>query len=233
MDGVAIRTGMPVRSSDGTFVGKVLSCSGDRIIVERGTLMPKDYSIALSDVRGVNGSTVELAIPSSELRQCWLEDGPDLEVGPEPPPVDLPAAVGGSSQTSELLRLPLAEEELIPEKRLHEVGRVRIRKEVRTEHRTFTVPVRREVVHVERVAPGAAPTMTDAEAFETTVLVVPILEEEIEVRKRPVVREEVRVRKSTIEEPRTVSADVRREQAHADDSVAPFARSSSDEPDGA
>jgi stress response protein YsnF len=53
------------------------------------------------------------------------------------------------------------------------------------------------------------------------------------VRKRPVVREELRVRKSTVEELRSASAEVRREHAHLDESVAESARSSSDEPDGA
>src|SRR5919109_5648859 len=209
----AIAAGTPVRSSDGIFVGNVLTRAADRLIIERGVLAPKDYCIALSDVRAVNRSAVELAIPACELRRCWFEDGPSLDVGPEPPSVDLPAGV----DDAESLRLPLAEEELVPEKRLHEVGRLRIRKEVRTEERTIVVPVRREIVRVERVPAGAPPTVADEGAFESTILVVPILEEEIEVRKRPVVREELHVRKSTAEERRTLSEEVRREEAHVDD----------------
>jgi uncharacterized protein (TIGR02271 family) len=230
MDRAAITAGMPVRSSDGIFVGKVLGGSADGLIVERGTLMPKDYCIALSDVREVKGSTVELAIAACDVRGCWLGDAPPLEVGPEPPSVDLALGAEGSSGTSESLRVPLAEEELIPEKRLHEIGRVRIRKEVRTEHRTITVPVRREVVTVERLAPGEPPSARDEEGFETTILVVPIVEEQVEVRKRPVVREEVHVRKSIVEERRIVSADVRREEAHIDEDGSESARSPSDGP---
>jgi uncharacterized protein (TIGR02271 family) len=47
--------------------------------------------------------------------------------------------------------------------------------------------------------------------FREEDVTIPVLEEEVEVKKRPVVKEEVRARKETHTEPRDVSGEVRKE----------------------
>ena len=63
-------------------------------------------------------------------------------------------------RTGEGARIQLREEELQVHKQLVEVGAVRVRKEVVTEHRTIEVPVQREEIVIERHAPNGAPSPT-------------------------------------------------------------------------
>jgi len=106
------------------------------------------------------------------------------------------------------------EEELRVGTQQREAGTFRVRKRVRTEHEQIEVPVKREEVHVERVpVSGAA---REAEIGEDEV-VVPIIEEEVVVEKRPVVKEEVRIRKDVVEDTEVVEEDVRREEIEVED----------------
>ena len=48
-------------------------------------------------------------------------------------------------------------------------------------------------------------------------IVVPVIEEEIVVEKRPVVKEEIRIRKEVVEDTEIIEEDVRREEVEVDD----------------
>jgi uncharacterized protein (TIGR02271 family) len=89
-------------------------------------------------------------------------------------------------------------------------------KDVVTEEKHVTVPVRREEVRVERRPVTGEARVADT-AFEKDTVRVPVTEEEVEIRKRPVVREEVRVSKAVHEEQRTASEPVRRETVDIDE----------------
>jgi uncharacterized protein (TIGR02271 family) len=124
---------------------------------------------------------------------------------------------------SKELIVELATEELVPEKRVREVGQVRITKVVRTEVKHFTVAVRREELLVERVAVESAQAREGGERlgtlkpFEQGTLVIPLYEEQVEVLTRPYVWQEVRVSKRLEEEEREVRATVRREEARVEE----------------
>jgi uncharacterized protein (TIGR02271 family) len=92
---------------------------------------------------------------------------------------------------------------------------MRVRKRVRTERERVLVPKRREEVSVERV-PVERREASDTEIGEDE-FVVPFLEEEIVVEKRPVVKEEIRVRKEVVEDEEVVERDVRKEEIEIDD----------------
>jgi len=113
---------------------------------------------------------------------------------------------GESSGTQRLTR---SAEELRIGKRVQQTGEVRVSKHVETEHVKQDVPVQRERVHVERRpvegTSGAAPIRDED-------VVVPVMEEEVVVEKRPVVKEEVVVSKSPETSKQRVEADVRREK---------------------
>ena len=108
-------------------------------------------------------------------------------------------------------RLELAEEELDVSTRQVQAGEVRVRKEVHTEQRNIEVPVTREEVVIER-RPVSGREASDRDIGDEEVR-IPLMEEEVDVQKRAVVREEISVGKRPVEETRTVSDTVRREEA--------------------
>lgn len=133
----------------------------------------------------------------------------------------------GTDETAEPLGEPrelvleLAAEQLIPEKVVHEAGRLRITKVVRTEERELRVTVRREELLVERLAPEA-PSAASEQApvawplFEQGSLLIPLYEERVEVTKEPYIWQEVRVSKVVEEALQQVRASVRRETAQVE-----------------
>ena len=108
-----------------------------------------------------------------------------------------------------------SEEELRVGTREREAGAMRVRKRVRTERERVRVPKRREEVHVERV-PVERREASEAEIGEDE-FVMPFLEEEVVVEKRPVVKEEIRMRKEVVEDEEIVERDVRKEEIEIDD----------------
>jgi uncharacterized protein (TIGR02271 family) len=113
------------------------------------------------------------------------------------------------------LRVQRVEEELRAGTREREAGAMRVRKRVRTEREQVRVPKRREEVSVERV-PVERREATEAEIGEDE-FVVPFLDEEVVVEKRPVIKEEIRVRKEVVEDEEVVERDVRKEEIEIDD----------------
>ena len=119
------------------------------------------------------------------------------------------------------LRVRRVEEELKVGTREREVGAVRVRKRVITEHETIVVPKKRVEVTVEHVPVEGEAVSAEGGTAEPEIgedeIVVPVVEEEVVVEKRPVVKEEVRIRKEVVEESEVVEADVRREEVEVDD----------------
>ncbi len=224
-----IREGMIVRSSDGEKLGKVIRCGDDEFIIEKGFFFPKDYVVRYEQA-SVSGDEVLLSMPASSLREAGdgsklreREDsasGLGTQMGTYASDTSGRTTESGGERTGEArlghgatqdIRVPVAEEELVPEKHERQAGEVRVRKDVVTEHKQIDVPVTREEVHVERV-PVQGGDARGAEArFEKDEVRVPVKEEEVEIRKRPVVREEVRVSKTARREERRAEGDVRRE----------------------
>jgi uncharacterized protein (TIGR02271 family) len=128
---------------------------------------------------------------------------------------------GGHGRT----RLVRHEEELDVDKVSRQRGEVTVDKHVVEENKTFEVPVRREEVHVDRHPVGASADATQSasgdlnsgEAFTDDSITVPLMEEDVEVRKvaRPV--EEVEISKTHSEDTRRVDDTVRREEFDIDD----------------
>ena len=114
------------------------------------------------------------------------------------------------------VRVRRSEEEIRVETREREAGEMRVRKRVRTEKERLTVPKKRVEVTVERVpVEGAARTGEEtatAPQIGEEEIVVPVVEEEIVVEKRPVVKEEIRIRKQVVEDVEIVEEDVRKEE---------------------
>ena len=108
----------------------------------------------------------------------------------------------------------LHEEHLRANKHMEDVGEVKVRKEVHTEHEQITVPVEREEVVVERRPASGAATGD----MKTQEIRIPVKEERVNVTKEPVVTEEVTVAKRKVREPRTVTGEVRKEDVTVESS---------------
>ena len=127
------------------------------------------------------------------------------------------ATRGGESDLDDgdELTVRRSEEELTTGVREREVGKLNVKKRVRTERERIAVPKKREEVSVERVA-------VDGEAHEGQIgedeVSMRVVEEEVVVDKRAVVKEELRIKKDVVEEEEVVEEDVRKEEVDIDDS---------------
>jgi uncharacterized protein (TIGR02271 family) len=148
-------------------------------------------------------------------------------------PVRIQATVpehGARPRTAEPLAREAGAEVVVSEERLdvdkvrrpHE--RVRLYKEVVTEQVTITVPVRREVVRLERVPiePGdevAASALTELSSGQSDELI--LMEEQAVVDKRVVPRERVWLEKDVVTEEQQITETLRREQVDVDHAPSP------------
>ncbi|WP_419954669.1 YsnF/AvaK domain-containing protein [Neobacillus niacini] len=116
-------------------------------------------------------------------------------------------------ETDKQQSLELREEQLDVNKQRVQTGEVEVKKDVVEEQKTVNIPVTHEEVYVERrsVDKTDADTITpmgDAEAIH-----VPIVEEKVEVTKKPVVAEELVIGKKQVTETQQVTENIKREEA--------------------
>jgi uncharacterized protein (TIGR02271 family) len=158
--------------------------------------------------------TVQAGDRAEEARQALEAGGADL--GPSyrtSRTATGSAAVSSGIEDTE--RLELREEQLDVDTRPVQAGEVRLRKEVHTEQRNIEVPVTREEVVIERHPVAGREASGEIREGEEEIR-IPLMEEEVDVDKRAVVREEVSVGKRKVQETKTVSDTVRREEARID-----------------
>src|SRR5215217_4134 len=121
-----------------------------------------------------------------------------------------------SGREKDDVRVRRSEEEIQVETREREVGEMRVRKRVRTERERLTVPKKRVEVTVERLPVEGTASEGEKAATGPQIgeeeIVVPVVEEEIVVEKRPVVKEEIRIRKEVVEDVEVVEDDVLKEE---------------------
>jgi uncharacterized protein (TIGR02271 family) len=124
-------------------------------------------------------------------------------------------------ESEEELKVRRSEEELRVDTREREAGAVRVRKRVRTDRERLVVPKKRVEVTVERVpVEGEAPS-TERGGLGPEIsedeIVIPVVEEEVVVEKRPVVKEEIHIRKDVVEDTEVVEEEVRREEVEVEE----------------
>jgi uncharacterized protein (TIGR02271 family) len=186
MDGRAIKEGQKVRSLEGTNLGKVVACSADTFIIEKGFFFPKDYMARYDDIAEIREDEIWLAISDEQLRE-----GERLGAGQ--PIAESRQASGPIQPPYE----PVAETDVEPV--AGETAPPR-----REEPRAGT----REERYVERRA--ASETTLDEDVYDEGSFAVPVYEEEVEVTTRPVADEEVRVSKAAREEEERLAAESRK-----------------------
>ena len=203
-----LEEGTEVFTKDGVDLGKVVDLNNDFIAIRKGLFFPKDFTFRYDDVQDVYDHKMVLKYNQSEL-SAWRDE--KYRGWDEYDRLNQPEA---ETKISEEKRMPLREEEIEPAKVIREKGEVRVRKVVHTEMKTFTVPVQKEEVIVERtpVTDTTVPP-TDEKAFKEEEIRIPVREEEAEIVKREKVTGEVKVHKETRIEEQKVGGEVRKEEA--------------------
>lgn len=120
--------------------------------------------------------------------------------------------------------IKLREEQLDVEKDRFQTGEVKVHKDVVEEQESINVPVSREEVYVERREVDGLDAGAGEIGDDETIR-VPIVEEKVEVTKRPVVAEELVIGKKEVQSTERVVENVKREEAHIEsDGDADFER---------
>ncbi|MCY8759167.1 YsnF/AvaK domain-containing protein [Bacillus spizizenii] len=185
----------------------------------------KDY-FTMDDTAAHSKALSDLDITTNEIDKYQedLDDGKPLVTVETDADVNAPidngnALSGGFSSTNEMAdyttkeekTMPLREEQLKVDKEDVQTGEVEIGKEVKTEQRDMDIPVRHDEIYVERRPvdenKADASPVNDSEEIR-----VPIVEEKLEVTKKPVVTDEVVVGKRTVEENEHISETVKKEE---------------------
>ena len=116
--------------------------------------------------------------------------------------------------------IPVREEELRIHKQAVPTGEIIVRKEIITEEKTFTVPVTREELVIERRSGQSSDQaayqgeLSDEVLKDGGTLRIILREEQVLIEKQPVVKEEILISKRQIQETKHLEETVRREEAH-------------------
>ncbi len=224
-------------SSEDEKVGPVLEVNPQFIVVERGGFLSgkSEFFIPREYVASESGDHWMLSVGKDELDTIGTNERPemlsettpvhddmtDMDTSPEPmSPEPMPEP---ASSTSTLDRdtqtIQVHEEELEAQKTARSAGDVTITKDVVEETKTIEVPVMREEVRVERRAASDTTPSDQANAFDGDTITVPVIEEQVEVRKVARAVEEIDVSKVQTQDTETVSDTVRKERVDIDDST--------------
>lgn len=211
-----------LHDADGDEIGNVVEINPDFVVVQTssgflGMGEARYYYVPRSYIAREDGDDWYLSIGKNELESMnWQQPPTESAWSDDWNEGRATEDLSGRGQT----RLRRYEEDVDVDKVQREAGEVVVNKRVVEETKTFEVPVRREEVHVERrPVTGEASTASDmgSDAFSNESISVPVMEEDVEIRKvaRPV--EEIEITKSATEDTRTVDTTVRREEFDVDD----------------
>ncbi len=213
-------------SSDDEKVGRILEVNPQFIVVERGggfLSSPEPFFIPRDQVASEDGDRWYLTVAKDQIDTIGWDERPADYTGQygsttEQSTSEQPSTgrdLGGDSQT-----IQVHEEELQAQKTAREAGEVSVTKNVVEETKTIEVPVMREEVRVERhAATDSTSTADHPDAFSGESIRVPVMEEQVEVRKVPHAVEEIEISKVQTQDTQVVSDTVRKEQVDIDDSV--------------
>ncbi|MHB7979395.1 hypothetical protein CF067_11095 [Clostridium sporogenes] len=110
------------------------------------------------------------------------------------------------------MKMQLREEQMKISKNKIQTGEVSIHKEVLTEEKNITVPVKREELVIENTV--CDPQFHDKSESHTETIRIPIKEERIDIHKQPVDLEDVSVSKDQYEDVKHITETLKKEVPH-------------------
>lgn len=235
-----------LKDSDGDKIGNVVEVNPDFIVVQAqsgflGLGEPKNYFIPREYVSSEDDDEWTLSIDKDEIgsqnwtnapsQSAWSNDWQSGQYTGDYGQMsgdmgtDRQSMTQGTTDAQGRTRLRRYEEDVDVNKVQRDAGDVVVNKRVVEDTKTIEVPVRREEVHVERrpvddqTPVGVGADSFSNEAFKEDSIRVPVMEEDVEVRKvaRPV--EEIEITKTPTEDTRQVDTTIRREEFDVDDNT--------------
>lgn len=223
-------------SSDDEKVGRILEVNPQFIVVERGggfLSSPEPFFIPRDQVASEDGERWYLTVAKDQIDTIGWDERPadyagqygssteQASTGDEQLiAADQSQATADRGLDRDSQTIQVHEEELQARKTAQQAGEVSITKNVVEETKTIEVPVMREEVHIERHAVDESTATGDhGDAFTGESIRVPVMEEQVEVRKVPRAVEEIEVSKVQTQETEVVSDTVRKEQVDINDPV--------------
>jgi uncharacterized protein (TIGR02271 family) len=204
-----VREGMPVYDADNRYVGPVQRLDTTGMFVN-------GQHFGHSAIRRVERDKIYLH-PVRPVLTPETPDAPDAPTEPIPEVVTAPLVEQIAAPA-----VPVMEERLRIEKRVREIGEVRVHKRVTEHSQRVTLPVMQESLEV-RYAPATTPRPpTEAEladAFQERTIRIPVRGEQPAIEKQPVVTREVVIHKRRRTEQRDVTGTVRRSVASMGDAA--------------
>lgn len=110
------------------------------------------------------------------------------------------------------VKMKLREEQMEISKSKIETGKVSIRKETSTVEKNITVPIKRQEIVIEKTV--FDPKFNDKSHSHTETIRIPIMEENIDIRKRPVNLEKVSVRNHKYKDIKHITETLKKEVPH-------------------
>ncbi len=194
-----VKGDMVAYTRDGEKLGKVTALNEDSINIEKGFFFPRDFLVHYDNVVDINGNELIIDRQGRELSDWKSEEYEGWNKS---------EALGTGGD----IDIPLYGEEIQARKTTHKAGEVRLNKVVHTEVQSFTIPVTKEEVVIEHTKGGTAmDSPIDERAFTEQSASIPLMEEEVEISKRPILKETVHAKKVAHTEQREVSGEVRSE----------------------
>ena len=220
-------------SSDDEKIGRILEVNPQFVVVERGggfLSSPEPFFIPRDQIASEDGDRWYLTVAKDQIDTIGWDERPAEYTGQYGSTTESPTAsddqslgmdrtqastsrdLDGDTQT-----IQVHEEELQAQKTARQAGEVSVTKNVVEETKTIEVPVMREEVRVERQAASDTTATGDhPDAFSGESIRVPVMEEEVEVRKVPRAVEEIEISKVQTQDTEVVSDTVRKEQVDID-----------------
>jgi uncharacterized protein (TIGR02271 family) len=191
--------GMLAFSDDGQELGEVQKLDEENLTIEKGRFFSADRRLPYDAVSDIRGDHLIINRSQADLEEWRTPDYAGLQ---ESGRADVEEAAADVEQAE--ASVPIYQQNL---KDLESTEQ----NEGETTSALEGPPDAERMETEHAPAGGKAGPMPGGESFRDEEIRIPIMEEEVEIRKRPVVKEEVRARKQTRTEERDVSGEIRKE----------------------
>jgi uncharacterized protein (TIGR02271 family) len=207
--------GKNVKTVDYQDAGKIIGVVDNEetiIISYEGPHSTYNYRVPKSRVQGFDGPDLLLSIARAELAEYEISDIQDYAA--QLKSIKTEKREGGEEE--EEIIVPIIEEKLNVSKKVI-TDEATIIKEPVTETKTIEVSVMHEEIDIEKRPPASEEGNTTAlqnppPKNTRTVIRVPLIHEEVKIKKEPYVKEEIVIRKKPRTETKTVSESVTKEK---------------------
>jgi uncharacterized protein (TIGR02271 family) len=208
--------GKNVKTVDYQHAGKVIGAVDNEetiIISYEGPHSTYNYRVPKNRVQGFTGPDLLLSIARAELAEYEISDIHNYAA--QLRSIKTEKKEGGEEEET---IVPIIEEKLNVSKKII-TDEATIIKEPVTETKTIEVSVMHEEIDIEKRPPASAAAEDNTMVLENpppkntrTEIRVPLIREEVKIKKEPYVKEEILIRKKPITETKTVSEFVTKEK---------------------